>query len=215
MDSAPRRGRFITLEGPDGAGKTTQAHLVAAILRAHGKEVVTTREPGGTAVGNRLRQVLLDPETPLQPITETLLMFAARAEHVAHVIEPALAAGRWGVCDRFTDSTFAYQGDGRGVAKRDIEALAAFTHPGCWPDLTLCLDVPPATSAERMRERTLDGFEREDGGFHRRVREGFVKRAEREARIVVIDGSRALDVVTAAVQDAVEEFVRRLEAAQR
>ena len=212
MDSAPRRGRFITLEGPDGAGKTTQAHLVAATLRAHGKEVVTTREPGGTAVGNRLRQVLLDPETPLQSTTETLLMFAARAEHVAHVIEPALAAGRWVVCDRFTDSTFAYQGDGRGIAKSVIEALAAFTHPGCWPDLTLCLDVPPATSAERIQERTLDGFEREGGGFHRRVREGFVKRAAEEARIVVIDGSLALDIVSRAVRDTIEAFIRRSEA---
>ncbi|MDE0692493.1 MAG: dTMP kinase [Gammaproteobacteria bacterium] len=209
---ATRRGRFITLEGPDGAGKTTQAHLVAAILRAHGKEVVTTREPGGTAVGNRLRQVLLDPETPVQPTTETLLMFAARAEHVARVIEPALAAGRWVVCDRFTDSTFAYQGDGRGIAKGDIEALAAFTHAGCWPDLTLCLDVPPATSAERMHERTLDGFEREDGDFHRRVREGFAKRAAKEARIVVIDGSRALDMVSRAVRNTVEAFIRRSEA---
>ena len=214
MDPETRRGRFITLEGPDGAGKTTQARLVADILRAHGRDVVTTREPGGTAVGNRLRQVLLDPATPLQPTTETLLMFAARAEHVTHVIEPALAAGRWVVCDRFTDSTFAYQGDGRGIAKRDIEALAAFTHPGCWPDLTLCLDVPPATSAERMQERTLDGFEREDDGFYRRVREGFLKHAAREARIVVIDGSSALEVVSAAVQHAVETFIHRIEAAQ-
>ena len=211
MDLAPRRGRFITLEGPDGAGKTTQAQLVADILRAHGKEVVTTREPGGTAVGNRLRQVLLDPETPLQPTTETLLMFAARAEHVAHVIEPTLAAGRWVVCDRFTDSTFAYQGDGRGIAKSVIDALATFTHAGCWPDLTLCLDVPPATSAERMQERTLDGFEREDDGFYRRVREGFAKRAAADTRVTVIDGSLALDIVSAAVRDAVEAFLRRSE----
>lgn len=211
--SVPNRGRFITLEGPDGAGKSTQAQLVADTLRAHGKEVVTTREPGGTAVGNRLRQVLLDPQTPLQPTTETLLMFAARAEHVAHVIEPALAAGRWVVCDRFTDSTFAYQGDGRGIAKGAIETLAAFTHAHCWPDLTLCLDVPPATAAGRMQERTLDGFEREDDGFYRRVREGFLKQAAREARIVVIDGSSALEVVSKAVQHAVETFIRRIEAA--
>ena len=209
-----QRGRFITLEGPDGAGKTTQARLVADILRRHGKEVVTTREPGGTDVGNRLRQVLLDPETPLQPTTETLLMFAARAEHVANVIEPALSAGRWVVCDRFTDSTFAYQGDGRGIAARHIEKLAAFTHAGCWPDLTLCLDVPPETSAERLRERELDGFEREDDGFYRRVREGFRKRAADDARIVVIDGSLALAAVSAAVQEAVETFIRRTEAVE-
>ena len=213
MDREPRRGRFITLEGPDSAGKTTQVQLVAAILRRHGKTVVTTREPGGTAVGNRLRQVLLAPEAPLQPTTETLLMFAARAEHVALVIEPALAAGHWVVCDRFTDSTFAYQGDGRGIAESAIEALAAFTHPGCWPDLTLCLDVPPATSAERMRERTLDRFEREDDGFYRRVRDGFLKRAERETRIALIDGSLAIEVVTALVQDAIEAFVHRSETA--
>lgn len=214
MDLHPRRGRFITLEGPDGAGKTTQAQLVADILRASGKVVVVTREPGGTPVGDRLREVLLDPETRLQPTTETLLMFAARAEHVARVIEPALAAGRWVVCDRFTDSTFAYQGDGRGVAKDAIEALAAFTHRGCWPDLTLCLDVPPAMSAERMRKRTLDGFEREDGDFHRRVREGFAKRAAEEARIVVIDGSLALDMVSRAVRNTVEAFIRRPEASR-
>ena len=210
MDSAPRRGRFITLEGPDGAGKTTQAQLVAGILRAHGKEVVTTREPGGTPVGDRLRRVLLDPETPLQPTTETLLMFAARAEHVARVIEPALAAGRWVVCDRFTDSTFAYQGEGRGIATSDIEALAAFTHADCWPDLTLCLDVPPATSAERMRERTLDGFEREDDGFYRRVREGFRRRAAQEPRIVAIDGSLTANAVSAAVRDVIEAFIHRV-----
>lgn len=205
----PPRGRFITLEGPDGAGKTTQAQLVADLLRAHGKEVIATREPGGTDVGNRLRELLLDPATPLRPTTETLLVFAARAEHVAHVIEPALATGRWVVCDRFTDSTFAYQGDGRGVASSAIEALAAFTHPGCWPDLTICLDVPPATSAERMQERTLDGFERENDDFHRRVRKGFARRAAAQARIAVIDGSLALDVVSAAVRDAVEALVRR------
>ena len=204
-----QRGRFITLEGPDGAGKTTQARLVADIVQAHGKEVVTTREPGGTAVGNRLRQVLLHPETPLQPTTETLLMFAARAEHVANVIEPALAAGRWVVCDRFTDSTFAYQGDGRGVAERQIEDLAAFTHAGCWPDLTLCLDVPPETSAERLQTRELDGFERENDGFYRRVREGFARRAAGQARIVMIDGSLPVDAVSAAVRDAVEAFIRR------
>lgn len=201
------RGRFITLEGPDGAGKTTQARLVAGTLRERGREVVTTREPGGTAVGNRLREVLLDPETSLQPTTETLLMFAARAEHVATVIEPALAAGKWVVCDRFTDSTFAYQGDGRGVADSYIEQLAAFTHPDCWPDLTLCLDVPTATSAQRLRERELDGFEREDDGFFRRVRDGFTRRAEQEPRIVLIDGSLALDEVSAAVRSAVEAFI--------
>ena len=209
-----QRGRFITLEGPDGAGKTTQARLVADIVRGHGKEVVTTREPGGTAVGNRLREVLLDPKTPLQPTTETLLMFAARAEHVAHVIRPALAAGRWVLCDRFTDSTFAYQGDGRGIPERQIEELAAFTHAGCWPDLTLCLDVPPETSAERLQTRELDGFEREDDGFYRRVREGFTRRAAREERIVVIDGSLAVDAVSAAIRDAVEAFIRRTGAVQ-
>ena len=208
------RGCFITLEGPDGAGKTTQARLVADLLRGHGKEVVTTREPGGTTVGNRLRQVLLDPETPLHPTTETLLMFAARAEHVATVIEPALAAGRWVVCDRFTDSTFAYQGDGRGVAEGDIERLAAFAHPGCWPDLTLSLDVPPATSSHRLRERELDGFEREDDGFFRRVRDGFARRSEQEARIVLVDGSLALEAVSAAVREAVEAFIDRTGPAQ-
>ena len=202
-------GRFITLEGPDGAGKTTQAQLVAQMLRERGKSVVTTREPGGTSVGNRLRQVLLDPETPLHPTTETLLMFAARAEHVAEVIEPALAAGRWVVCDRFTDSTFAYQGDGRGIAESYIEQLAAFAHPGCWPDLTLCIDVPPATSAERLRERELDGFEREDDGFFRRVRDGFARRAAQETRIVAIDGSLALEAVSAAVREAVEAFIEQ------
>lgn len=204
---APPRGRFITLEGPDGSGKTTNATFVAGLLTARGLAPLMTREPGGTAVGDRLRRVLLDPAAGLHPTAEVLLMFAARAQHVAETIAPALDAGRWVVSDRFTDSTFAYQGGGRGIADGDIERLAAFTHPHCWPDLTLCLDVPVEVSLERMRGRALDGFEAQDRGFYERVRAAYRRRADRDERCRLIDASRPLDLVQADIREVVEAYV--------
>ena len=146
-----RRGRFITLEGGEGAGKSTQLQTVAACLTAAGIPFLTTREPGGTPRAEAIRGLLLSPgeAEPMASETELLLMFAARAQHVKQRIAPALAAGTWVLCDRFTDATRAYQGGGRGLDLSQIEALAAWVHGDCWPDLTLLLDVPAAQGLAR------------------------------------------------------------------
>src|SRR5256885_536485 len=158
------RGRFITLEGIDGAGKSTQTDYVAQLLRGPGAELVITREPGGTALGEQLRQLVL--HQPMTPRTETLLVFAARAQHIEAVIEPALSAGRWVLCDRFTDATYAYQGGGRGVGEEDIAALERWVHAQLQPDLTLLFDVPPEVAATRLAgTRAADRFEQEQTQF--------------------------------------------------
>ena len=155
-----RRGTFITLEGVDGAGKSTQLAAVRDWLAEQGIDAVFTREPGGTVLGEKLRELLLAVDTEVTLETETLLMFAARQEHIARVIEPALAAGRWVVSDRFTDATFAYQGGGRGLPFARIEALEDWVQQGLQPDLTLLFDVPLDVAARRMAggERVLDRF---------------------------------------------------------
>ncbi|MBL8385340.1 MAG: dTMP kinase [Burkholderiales bacterium] len=181
------RGRFITFEGLDGAGKSTHVEATAERLRAQGREVVVTREPGGTALGEKLRELLLGE--PMHLETETLLMFAARREHLAQVIEPALARGAWVVCDRFTDATRAYQGGGRGVDAEKIEVLARWVHPHTQPDLTVLFDLPPTAAMARLANaRTLDRFESEKAEFHRRVRESYLALAARDpGRFRVID----------------------------
>ena len=152
------RGRFISLEGGEGAGKSTNLERIVATLRERGIEPEITREPGGTPLAEEIREVLLRPrEETLAPLTELLLMFASRAQHLAERIEPALAAGRWVVCDRFTDATFAYQGGGRELGTAAIETLAALVHPTRWPDLTLYLDLPPEQGLERARGRGARG----------------------------------------------------------
>ncbi|MCU0764893.1 MAG: dTMP kinase, partial [Burkholderiaceae bacterium] len=154
------RGRFVTFEGIDGAGKSTQIAFVEQWLRGRGIDVLLTREPGGTPVGEALRELIL--HRPMQPRTETLLMFAARCEHVLEAIEPALAGGRWVLCDRFTDATYAYQSGGRGIAEADVAALEAWVHPDLQPDLTLLFDLEPAIAAERLaRAQRSDRFEAE------------------------------------------------------
>ena len=198
------RGRFITLEGGEGAGKSTQARLLAAALEAAGVPVVLTREPGGAPGAEAIRALLLDGTTALLPGTETLLHFAARHEHVGRAIGPALDAGCWVVCDRFTDSTRAYQGFGLGVAAGTIAALDALV--GLVPDLTLVLDVPPETAARRLagRGRTADRYELLDAAFHARVREGFrTIAAEAPARCVLIDAAGPVEAVLAAILAAV------------
>jgi dTMP kinase len=187
------RGRFITFEGLDGAGKSTHIARAADRLRARGREVVVTREPGGTPLGERLRELLLNE--PMHVDTETLLMFAARREHVARVIEPALARGAWVICDRFTDATRAYQGGGRGVDAGRIEILAEWVHPDTRPDLTLLFDLPPEIARQRMdASRTLDRFETEKVAFHERVRETYRKLAAAEPeRFVVLAADQAVD----------------------
>lgn len=203
------RGRLITLEGIDGAGKSTQIDVIADRLRAHGADLIVTREPGGTALGEALRDLVL--HRPMTPHAETLLVFAARAEHVATVVEPALAAGRWVLCDRFTDATFAYQGGGRGVAEDDIAVLERWVHPRVQPDLTLLFDVPPGVAAQRLASaRTADRFEREQTEFFTRVRGVYAARARRYPdRFAVIDGTLDATAVRRQVLDTLEQWLKR------
>ncbi|HYX73864.1 MAG TPA: dTMP kinase [Steroidobacteraceae bacterium] len=195
-------GRFITLEGIEGAGKSTIARYVTDWLTGRGISVRLTREPGGTPLAERVRQIVLERGTePLSPVTETLLMFAARAQHVEKVIIPALRAGQWVVCDRFTDATRAYQGNGRGVDGALIDALARAVHPQLTPDCTLLLDLPVADGLARARARgggagAADRFEAETVGFFERVRAGYLALAGREPeRIQLIDAAAPLTEV--------------------
>jgi dTMP kinase len=185
------RGRFITFEGIDGAGKSSHVQLVEAWLGAQGISVVTTREPGGTPAGEAIRGILLDRTSDLHPDTETLLMFAARREHILRRIAPALEAGQWVLCDRFTDATRAYQGGGRGVERERIEILADWVQQGLQPDLTFLFDVPVDVAQRRARQRTaLDRFESEADAFHERVRNVYRQlAAESPKRIQSIDAS--------------------------
>lgn len=187
------RGRFITFEGIDGAGKSTLLAALAAHLRTRGRDVLVTREPGGTPLGESLRELVLS--VPMHARTETLLMFAARAEHLAQVIEPALAAGRWVVCDRFSDATFAYQSGGRGLPGSEVEALEQWVHPGFAPDRTVLVDVAPEVAAARLAAaRAADRFESETAGFFARVRAAYLQRAAAQpGRFVVLDGGGAPD----------------------
>jgi dTMP kinase len=184
------RGRFITVEGIDGAGKSTQIDAVAAALRARGLHLVLTREPGGTSLGESLRELILNERMTAE--TETLLLFAARAEHLDRVIRPALAVGQWVLCDRFTDATYAYQSGGRGVDEDRIAALEHWVHADLQPDLTLLFDVPPEIAAQRLSQaRTADRFEAEDVHFFAAVRRAYLARAASDpARFFVIDGTR-------------------------
>jgi dTMP kinase len=197
-------GKFITLEGIDGAGKSTHHAWLVAELQRRGKTVVQTREPGGTPLGEKLRELLL--HEPMHLETEALLMFAARREHLAQVIEPALARGDWVVCDRFTDASYAYQGGGRGLAWEKLQALENWVHPHLAPDLTLLFDVPLEVAQQRMAAaaREADRFEREQAEFHGRVRAAYHARAAAApARVRVIDGSRTLDQVKNQLQEIV------------
>ena len=193
------RGRFITLEGIDGAGKSTHLAWIREALARGGRRVVATREPGGTALGERLREVLL--AQPMSYDTETLLMFAARREHVEQVIRPALARGDWVLCDRFTDATYAYQGGGHGVGEERIRQLEDWVCGDCRPDLTLLFDVPPQVSRERLEDsardgRVLDKFEREATSFFERVHAMYLRRARNEPqRFRVVDSTRPLQAV--------------------
>lgn len=191
------RGRFITLEGIDGAGKSSHLRWVARYLRSRGIRVKVTREPGGTPAGERLRRLVLGSRHRLHAETETLLMFAARREHLATVIAPALKRGVWVVCDRFTDATYAYQSGGSGVAWEKIDALERWVHPGLQPDLTILFDVSPAIGRRRTaRKRKRDRFEREREAYFKRVRSAYLRRARAKARrIRVLDARKSLDQV--------------------
>ncbi len=184
--------RFISFEGIDGAGKSTHIGFVAAFLEARGIALVCTREPGGTALGEQLRQLLLHQTMHLE--TETLLMFASRREHIAEVIAPALARGHWVISDRFSDASFAYQGGGRGLARGKLEALEQWVHPDLQPDLTLLFDVPPAVARVRLdATRELDKFEREQGDFFSATRNEYLRRAAQfPQRFRIIDATRSI-----------------------
>jgi dTMP kinase len=203
------RGRFITLEGIDGAGKSTQVDFIAQLLRADGADLVVTREPGGTALGEQLRELVL--HQPMAPRTETLLVFAARAQHIDAVVEPALKAGRWVLCDRFTDATFAYQGGGRGVTEGEIAALERWVHPELQPDLTLLFDVPPEVAATRLSNaRAADRFEQEQAQFFTRVRAVYLERAQRYAdRFIVVDGTQDAASVRSFVKQRLSQWLTR------
>jgi dTMP kinase len=188
------RGRFVTLEGVDGAGKSTHVQFIADALAVGGRRVVVTREPGGTELAEQIRNTVLKER--MEPIIGTLLLFAARADHVARVIEPALAGGSSVVCDRFTDATIAYQGAGEGVPRGLIDRLAQAAYRGLAPDRTLIFDVPFEVAAQRLKGsgKTLDRFEREERAFFERVRNAYLAIAKAEpkrARIVDASGDQA------------------------
>jgi dTMP kinase len=193
-------GKFITFEGVDGAGKSTHVEAVAQYLRDRGLNVVTTREPGGTPLGEKLRELLLHESMHLE--TEALLMFAARREHIAQIILPAIHRGDWVISDRFTDASFAYQGGGRRLALDKLQSLEQWVHADLQPDLTLLFDVPLEVARERLSAgRALDKFEQEKDDFFERVREVYLMRARSfPSRIKIIDGTRPVAEVSAQVE---------------
>jgi dTMP kinase len=195
--------KFITLEGVDGAGKSTHIEFIADAVRTTAPHVIVTREPGGTDLAERLRQTILGE--PMTPILETLLVFAARADHVERVIRPALKTGQWVICDRFTDATIAYQGAGKGVSRDLIARLGEAAHPGLRPDRTLIFDCPYDVASQRLAKagRALDRFEREDRAFYERVRSAYLELAKAEAeRIRLIDASRSAGEVREQIKGA-------------
>ena len=201
------RGKFITLEGMDGAGKSTHVAWIPGFLEARGVKVRLTREPGGTDIGEKLRALLLDKSQSLHADTEALLMFAARREHIDKVIMPALNAGEWVVCDRFTDASFAYQAGGSGLAWERIAALEDWVQRplALQPDLTLYYDVPSEVGKSRTRAaREADRFEQEGRAFFDRVRDAYLRRArEHTQRMVVIDGTQTLEAVCRKTEETI------------
>lgn len=200
------KGKFITLEGIDGAGKSTHLSWIAEQLRGHHLEVVMTREPGGTPLGEKLRDVVL--KQAMHPETETLLMFAARREHLDKVIIPALMHGAWVVSDRFSDASFAYQGGGRGLESDKLEILEQWVQQGLQPDLTLLFNVPVAICKQRLSGNArFDRFEREQEIFFENVRSAYLKRAARyPKRFRVIDATQSIEQVNKQLQDIITSF---------
>jgi dTMP kinase len=208
-----KKGRFITLEGVEGAGKTTQLAVVRHCLEEKGIEVVTTREPGGSPIGERIRTLLLDPDCEgMATDTELLLMFAARAEHIAQKIRPALEQGIWVLCDRFTDATYAYQGGGRGVGTERIAFLEDYVQGSLRPDLTLLFDLPVASGLSRAGKRSApDRFESEAEGFFEAVRAAYLAIAESHPeRVRLIDAAKPLPLVSDQVRSEVVAFLEAI-----
>ncbi len=201
-DKPEMRGKFITVEGSEGVGKSSNLAFIEDYLRKHGKTVVRTREPGGTVLGEKIRGLLLEADdTRICDDAELLLMFAARAQHLAEVIKPALAEGKWVLCDRFTDATYAYQGGGRGIPMQRIAVLEEWVQGELRPDHTLLLDMPVELGLARAGARSApDRFEQEQQAFFERVRNTYLERARQEPeRIHVIDAAPELEQVQAAI----------------
>ena len=210
MNDSVVKGRFITVEGTEGVGKSTNMAFIEEWLLKTGKELVITREPGGTDLGEKLRSVLLDAkEQSMCDDTELLLMFAARAQHLHEVIEPALASGKWVLCDRFTDATYAYQGGGRGIDMSRISQLEQWVQGDLRPDMTLILDLPVDVGLERAGKRSApDRFELEKHDFFNKVRQSFLDRAAvNPERYAVIDASPTIDKVQKSIQAVLEKMV--------
>ena len=206
----PEGGKFITIEGIEGAGKSSNLVFMRGLLDGAGKQVMETREPGGTPLGEELRELLLDHRhTGMAEDSELLLMFAARAEHLVQKIRPALARGEWVLCDRFTDATYAYQGGGRGIKRSRIQVLEDWVQAGFRPDLTVVLDLPSALGLERAGRRSAaDRFERETLEFFERVRAAYLEIARAEpGRVAVIDASRPLDEVQLQISGLIHRFL--------
>lgn len=204
------KGKFITVEGGEGVGKTTNINYIESLIKERNKQLITTREPGGTALAEAVRDLLLDPaHQGMHPDCELLLMFAARAEHLDKVIRPALERGDWVLCDRFTDATYAYQGYGRGLPLQRIAELERLVQGGMRPDLTLLLDVPVEIGMERAGNRSdPDRFEQENLDFFERIRQGYLSRARAEPeRFAVIDAGQALEAVQAGIRQALERLL--------
>lgn len=207
-----KQGRFITIEGVEGAGKSTCIATAMSCLNAAGIDTIQTREPGGTVLGEHIRELLLDPRhADMHADTELLLMFAARAQHLRERIEPALAAGQWVVSDRFTDATYAYQGGGRGISRARIEVLENWVQGERRPDLTLVLDVPVEVGLARAAARgEADRFEREQAGFFDKVRQAYHDRiSQAPERYRLIDASRELTEVQQDIAAAMEAFIAK------
>jgi dTMP kinase len=205
-----QRGRFITVEGGEGAGKSSNLAHIQSLLEAAGKQVLFTREPGGTPLGESIRELLLGHQhTGMADETELLLMFAARAEHLNSKILPALESGTWVLCDRFTDASYAYQGAGRGIAHERIATLEQYVQGDLRPDLTLLLDLPVETGLERAGKRSApDRFEKEAVDFFHKVRQGYLQiAADEPERVRVIDASPALEQVQQQISSVLEEYL--------
>ncbi len=198
------RGKFITLEGVDGAGKSTHIPYITELLQRGGREIIVTREPGGTPLAERLRELLL--HEAMHPETETLLMFAARREHIERVIEPALVRGAWVLSDRFTDASFAYQHGGRGVDADKIRVLERWVQGELQPDMTLLFDVPVAVSCQRLAgARDPDRFEQESAHFFERIRNAYLQRAaDFPSRFRVVDSNRSIDEIRKTLDDIIQ-----------
>lgn len=207
-------GKFITVEGSEGVGKSTQIAVVREEIERQGFAVVSTKEPGGTVRADQIRKLLLTPEAEAMPASaELLLMFASRAIHVENLVRPALAAGKWVVCDRFTDSTYAYQGWGRGLPREMIATLENFVQRDLRPDLTLLLDAPVDVSMDRVRTRNLDNndrIERERQDFFERVRAGYLELAKQSpGRFAIVDASGPIDAVSEQIRDRIRRFMSK------